>query len=676
MRIGIEYKRRPKMRMHDFCGKILLLLAAIVLFAIPGNAEEIRGYERHGGYQYLQMGEYPFDRDETIQPVVWRILSVENGHAILLNEYVIDTSQVIFETDKKVIEKRTYRRIKTFEESDLYPLVDTEYYDRLFSNEPLAAAIVKDPDHGRLFIPDREFYLRQEYGFSPAAYGENFPTRKAQGTDYATKKRGLYRDSNGMSPYWAATLKNGDRDYKVQLVGYNGHLSYGALTRVNVGLRFAVELDLNKVRVVSGEGTLKDPFVLEYTGPMDEDAASPVPEASEEQTDRDAQTEETGFQAFIVTEEDETTSDPGRTEEQDNETEAGGVPGTKESEAKNDAGSARYDEILISFVGDCSIGDAINSTGMADSYHSVVKREGYAWPFSAVYQYLSEDDLTVANLEVVLTTSTKHKDIMYPLRADPSHVNILLEGSIEVVNTVNNHCYDYKRQGYIDSLAVLDEAKIGRFGSVYYNKQDGFDDLLVRDVKGIRFGFIGITYPQSYDIQPVIERIEKLKQEEHCDIVVVSMHWGRETYLKQNGTQMNIAKKLIDGGADVIYGHHPHVLQPLLFYQGKPVMFSTGNFTFGTMSDVDKHTGIFRFYFRRNGEKVRLSRIQVIPCQTSGKNDYRPVELTDDEQRRKTFQILSPANKTKGFVNPPEYFLENGIILFDEEGNINPDFTE
>lgn len=664
-----------KMRMRELCGKIIVFLAALLLFAIPASAEEFRGYEKGSGYQYLLMGEYPFDRNETIQPVEWRILSVENGHAVLLNEYVIDTSQVIFETDKKVIEERTYRRIKTFEESDLYLLVDTEYYDRLFSNEPLAAAIVNDPNHGRLFIPDREFYLKQEYGFSPAAYGENFPTRKAQGTDYACKKRGLFRESNGMSPYWAATLKNGDQDYKVQLIGYNGHLSYGALTRVNVGLRFAVELDLNQVRIVSGEGTLKDPFVLEYTGPSDTDTADPVPEAAEEQAEGEAQAEENEQpQAFIVTD-DESTPETDPTDEQNNDTEAD-VTGTTESESKAEEVSVREDEILISFVGDCSIGDAINSTGAANSYHSVVKREGYAWPFSAVYQYLSEDDLTVANLEVVLTTSTKHKNIMFPLRADPSHVNILLEGSIEAVNTVNNHCYDYMRQGYVDSLAVLDEAKIDRFGSVYYKKQDGFDDLLVKDIKGIRFGFVGLTYPQDADIPEVIKRVEKLKTEEHCDIVVVSMHWGRETYLKQNGTQMKIAKKLIDGGADVIYGHHPHVLQPMLFYHGKPVMFSTGNFTFGTMSDVDKHTGIFRFYFRRDGEAVRISKIQVIPCQTSGKNDYRPVELTDEEQRKKTFRILCPVKESKDFVNPPEYFLENGMILFDEEGNIIPDYKE
>lgn len=643
------------MRMRDFCIR-MILAAALMLLAIPAGAETLRGYQRSGGYQYLQMGEYPYDKNETIQPVIWRILSVEDGRAVLLTEYVIDASQLIFETDQKVIEQRTYRRIKTFAESDLYPLIDTEYYYRLFSNEPLASAIISNPEHGRLFLPDREFYLNTEYGFPRAAYGENFPTRKAQGTEYAVKVRGLYRDANGMSPYWAATLKNGDQDYKAQLVGYNGHLSYGALTRVNVGLRFAVEFDLDKVRIVSGEGTIKDPFVLEYTGPeipedpADDNGDIPTAEETSEQ-------ENPGDQAA-----ENAAAENAPAEEANPEPEA--VNATEE------------DEVLVSFVGDCSIGDGFRSIGTENSYHSVIKREGYKWPFSEVVKYLSADDLTVANLEVVLTTSNKHKDIVYPLRADPSHVNVLLEGSIEVVNTVNNHCYDYMRQGYADSLAVLDEAGISRFGSVYYKMKDGFDDLLVKEVKGIRFGFVGITYPQNSDMQPLKDRIARLKNEEGCDIVVVSLHWGRETFMKQNGTQMSIARTMIDSGADVIYGHHPHVLQPMLFYHGKPVMFSTGNFTFGTMSSVDKHTGIFRFYFRKNGDQAVLSRIQVIPCQTSGKGDYRPFELTEEEQRKEVYRILSPAKESQGFDNPPSYFLESGEILFDEEGNMKPELTD
>ena len=91
---------------------------------------------------------------------------------------------------------------------------------------------------------------------------------------------------------------------------------------------------------------------------------------------------------------------------------------------------------------------------------------------------------------------------------------------------------------------------------------------------------------------------------------------------------------------------------------------------------MDRHTGIFRFSFRRNGDQVVLSRIQVIPCQTSGSNDYRPVELTEEEERKEVFRILSPSRESKGFDNPPAYFLENGMILFDEAGNMKQELTD
>ena len=143
--------------------------------------------------------------------------------------------------------------------------------------------------------------------------------------------------------------------------------------------------------------------------------------------------------------------------------------------------------------------------------------------------------------------------------------------------------------------------------------------------------------------------------------------------MTQNASQVPFATQLIDGGADVVYGHHPHVLQPMMFYKGKPILFSTGNFTFGTMSKVDPNTGIFRLTYRKTEEKVTLAEIRVVPCQTSGAGDYRPFELTDEEQRKKVFRILTAKKPGKNCDNPPEYFTDTGIVMFDEDGNIIPE---
>ena len=168
---------------------------------------------------------------------------------------------------------------------------------------------------------------------------------------------------------------------------------------------------------------------------------------------------------------------------------------------------------LVSFLGDCSIGDAVSAAGKAGSYQTVVDREGYAWPFSLVQKYIGTDDMTVGNLEIVIPTRTRHKNIVYPLRADPDHINILTEGSIEVLNTANNHCYDFYRDGYVDTLQALDDAGIDRFGCVNYTRKNGFDDVLVKDVNGIRFGMIGFTYPTDADVKHAEQLIKKLREE-------------------------------------------------------------------------------------------------------------------------------------------------------------------
>ena len=645
------------MRKNRLCPLLIILL---MLLLLPAGVlgEEMRGFVKGQGYQYVNLGEYPYEADGTVRPVLWRILSIDDGIALLHMENVIDVKQVIFETDPKVIEKHTFRRISSYAESDLFPWINSEMLDNLMGDNPLRGALVSDPELGTLRPLTKEEALTPAYGFSNNPWGEEInahPDRQGVSTPYARSK-GLYVErANGKSPWWCIAIKN-PTDYKFGLVGHNGHISWGAYTNTKVaGLRLAVRLDLARVRITGGDGSRNNPFMLACTeekpaAPVPEDAAG-EPAASPKPADSPEPGPETGIEA------DEPAVDE---------------PGADEPAVESpEPGSGNT--ALLSFIGDCSIGDGFRTIKAENSYHSVVAREGYGWPFSLVKEYLASDDLTVANLEVVLTERNQHKDIMYPLRAAPDHVNILLEGSIEVVNTVNNHCWDYLRNGYVDSLAVLDNAGIGHFGSVYYTKKDGFDDLLVRDVNGIRFGFVGITYPQSSDTKNVIRRIEKLKEEDGCDVVIVSLHWGRETFMKQESSQEALARTLIDGGADVIYGHHPHVLQPITFYRGKPIMFSTGNFTFGTMSKVDPHTGIFRFTYRKADGRVLLSEIEVIPCQTSGAGDYRPFVQTDETERAKTFRILTPARVPAKCENPPEYFLETGRIIFDENGMIIPE---
>lgn len=182
-------------------------------------------------------------------------------------------------------------------------------------------------------------------------------------------------------------------------------------------------------------------------------------------------------------------------------------------------------------------------------------------------------------------------------------------------------------------------------------------------------GCVGYSYPQTYDIKNCIDRIAKLKAQ-GCDLVIVSMHWGRETNHRPIAEQLKFAKQLIDGGADMIWGHHAHVTQPIMFYKGKPVLFNTGNFTFGTMSDVDPATGIFQLEYEIVDGKPVLDMLRVVPCNTGKRGDFRPYELTDEAARRACLKILVNKRKENGFENPPESFLDTGVVLIDRNGNI------
>jgi len=633
--------------------KKLLVIAAwmLLLVMLPLTApaqEELRGYEKGKGYLYAELGEYPYEKDGTVAPVLWRILDVEDGKALLLTEEIIDTQQAIFETDEKIIKDRTYRRINHYEESDICPWLDTEMVSRLFDQHPIVKALIKE-NGSRVFILTSEQFLTTKYGFSADPWNEQ-KSRQAVGTPYCIKQRNLYVDrSNNKSPYWAATIKN-PKDYKLQLVGYNGHLSWGAYTRVNVGLRLSVRLDLSQLAISGGQGTKKDPFRFEYIGEAAPLAATAVPVM------------ETPAPAPVEI----------PAEEPVQEVTARATIAPAPLPTEKPAPAAKADgEILLSFVGDCSVGDSFQYTDTAASYHSVVDEKGYDWPFSLVKDYLEADDLTIANLEVVFTNRRAHTDKMYNLVADPDHVQILHEGSIEVVNTVNNHCMDFMQAGYQDTMETLDEAGIGRFGSVYPGQKYGHDDLGVQQVGDIKIGFIGFSYPQDSDQKKIASRIKKLRDEEQCDLVVVSLHWGRETHMTPETWQIAYAKKVIDAGADMIWGHHPHVIQPIHFYKGKPILYSTGNFTFGTMSKVDPSTGIFQFTYEKVDGKVQLNKLQVIPCETQGSGDYRPFELTDEGERQAVFKELVLKKTYSKCVNPPDSFLETGIILF-ENGEMLP----
>jgi len=286
--------------------------------------------------------------------------------------------------------------------------------------------------------------------------------------------------------------------------------------------------------------------------------------------------------------------------------------------------------ITVSVVGDCTLGTDENFN-YARSLNAYYEKYGPEYFLKNVKPIFEADDLTIANLEGTFTNSTSRVDKTYAFKGPAEFVNILTSSSVESVTVANNHSRDYGPQSLTDTKATLDAAGVIHFG---------YDETSVVDVNGIKVGLIGIyeLIDHTGRAQQVKDHIAKVKSE-GADVVIVIFHWGIERDAAPNSHQTMLARLAIDEGADLVCGHHPHVLQGIEVYKGKNIVYSLGNFCFGGNSNPsDKDTMIFQqtFTFTKDGMKED-NVTNVIPCSLSSeksRNNYQPTPATGEEAAR------------------------------------------
>lgn len=288
-------------------------------------------------------------------------------------------------------------------------------------------------------------------------------------------------------------------------------------------------------------------------------------------------------------------------------------------------------KLTVSMVGDCTIGtdEQFDKRYDFDAFYIVKKDPGYF--FQGVKDVFAADDLTVINMEGTLTESSTRADKKFAFKGKPSYTQILTAGNIEAANLANNHSKDYGEQSYTDTIQYLEDAGIATFG---------YERTSVLDIKGIKVGLVGI-YVLADGMerqQQVIDNIQSVK-EQGAQVVLVSFHWGTEKDTYPNETQIALAHTAVDNGADLVVGHHPHVLQGIEEYNGKNIVYSLGNFCFGgNRNPQDKDTMIFQQTFTfANGELVQDNVKNIIPCSISSVkeyNDYQPTLLEGSESER------------------------------------------
>lgn len=327
--------------------------------------------------------------------------------------------------------------------------------------------------------------------------------------------------------------------------------------------------------------------------------------------------------------------------------------------------SALGETLVMSLIGDCTVGDQYCYRGYKSSYTYKIGQSGLDYPFSLAADLFKNDDLTVANCEGVFTKRSPGKDAKFmTLGADPSFAEVFKLGYVDVVNTANNHGRDFGNKGREDTLKTFADLDIGAFGD---------DTFYTTTVKGVKFGFFGYSYPfNDAKIKKYKKNIKTLR-DEGCTFIVASCHWGKEDSLKINLEQKKYAEKIIDLGADMVYGHGSHTVQPLEYYKGKMIFYSLSNFTFGAnAAPKDDDTVVVQVTFDVHEDgTMTATELRAIPYKMHMNKDFRPYPIEDEAGKQQVWKKLIFTRSSDPDSNMPESFLTTGyadLRLIDGEG--------
>lgn len=266
--------------------------------------------------------------------------------------------------------------------------------------------------------------------------------------------------------------------------------------------------------------------------------------------------------------------------------------------------SAPAPTVVLAAVGDIRLDGPIGD---------ILKAKGWKAPAEAVASRLKAD-LLFGNLECPITQRGKKFPKKWNFRAPAANLRALKELGFDVLNLANNHIWDYGEQGFLDTLAAVDKAGFSRVGAG--RNLDEAMKPVFKTVNGIKIGFLGFTstFPDQawakkkrpgvaysdFGLFPeVIRRVKK-----DCDVLVVSLHGGVELDDAPNEVQKDFGKTAVDAGADVVIGHHPHVIQPVEIYKGKPILYSIGNFLFVSPTPKTRWTTIAKITLGKDGVKA------------------------------------------------------------------------
>lgn len=291
--------------------------------------------------------------------------------------------------------------------------------------------------------------------------------------------------------------------------------------------------------------------------------------------------------------------------------------------------------IDLSIVGDCMLATHKGQYYNGSFSWYAAHEEPYYF-FEKVYDIFNADDFTIANLENVLTDRPlaeieKNADRAFWFKAPTYNVYILRGGSVEAVSLANNHTGDYGKQGFRDTAAAVENAGLdyGTNDRTFYLEKNGFK--------------IAVICHGLWNEAQAGQITKRIAEASECsDYQIVFYHGGKESIHEPEDWKVRATHKLVDAGADLVIGNHPHVLQPTEVYNGVNIVYSLGNFCYGGHTRPENRTVIYKMLLTIDEGKVLSQEVSLIPCYvfTGPRNNWQPAPITDEAERQKVLDFM------------------------------------
>ncbi len=259
-------------------------------------------------------------------------------------------------------------------------------------------------------------------------------------------------------------------------------------------------------------------------------------------------------------------------------------------------------------------------TSVDGEFADVCYENGVDYPWKQVDELLRSADLAVLNLETCVSADgVSEKKEGYGFRTPPEMLEGFVNAGVDMVNLANNHTRDFGYQALLNTFDSLEQYGIDYFGAG--KDLDEAAGLVIKEINGIKIGFTGsnrVWLPEDYEAgvdhaginqihsasKPSTQAyLAKLREyDKQVDVLIAFMHYGTEEVFEVTSYQQSMAREMIDCGVDIFVGGHSHTLQPIEFYNGKPIFYSIGNFIFWHIDDdIDGLSAVFDMEVSRDG---------------------------------------------------------------------------